>query len=58
MMMFAVACSKNTLELGNDNLKFSDVLKCVMLTDEEIQMMSVESLKMIFYNNELICEDE
>lgn len=56
MMMFAVACSKNTLELGNDNLKFSDVLKCVMLTDEEIQMMSVESLKMIFYNNELICE--
>lgn len=56
MMMFAVACSKNTLELGNNNLKFSDVLKCVMLTDEEIQMMSVESLKMIFYNNELICE--
>ena len=44
--------------MGNPNLKYSDVLKCVMMTDEEIDFISDQTLDMILYNNELICEDE
>jgi hypothetical protein len=52
------ACTKNILGLGNPNLKYSDVLKCVIMTDEEIDFISDQTLDMILYNNELICEDE
>ena len=56
-MISVNGCGKNILDLGNQNLKYSDVLKCVMMTDEEINFISEQTLVLILYNNELICED-
>ena len=56
-MISVSGCGKNILDLGNQNLKYSDVLKCVMMTDEEINFISEQTLVLILYNNELICED-
>ena len=50
-------CGKNILGLGNSNLKCSDIMKCVRPTDEEIDFMTDQTLDMILYNNELICEE-
>jgi len=56
-MISVSGCGTNILGLGNPNLSCSDVLKCVRPTDEEIDSMSDQTLDMILYNNELICEE-
>jgi len=56
-MLSVSGCGGNILGLGNPNLKYSDVLKCVRPTDAEIDFMTDQTLDMILYNNELICED-
>lgn len=58
MMISVSGCERSILGLGDQNLKYSDVLKCVMMTDEEINFMSEQTLTLILYNNELVCKDE
>ncbi len=58
MMISVSACGRSILDLGDQNLKYSDVLKCVIMTDEEINFMSEQTLTLILYNNELVCKDE
>jgi hypothetical protein len=56
-MISVSGCGTNILGLGNPNLSYSDVLKCVRPTDEEIDFLTDQTHDAILFNNELICEE-